>query len=184
MRLCAFNKFEEKKMTEKILTIGLAAVDFEAIKEKAKKWGLSLSAYVRERIGAGDDASTALLSDFIDRVAKYPLGKTFPLRALYTDEEWEVLRPRKAHFGRRVNTLVSAGILAGLEIKGTDEYKTTTYSRIGKVELKADDTLDISKAENVEITPKTEAEELRDSFLELCGKIFDITVSLCKITPV
>jgi hypothetical protein len=171
-------RFKERKN----LTVVVSEEEYMKVSECAKDSGLSISSFMREKLGIEDASSTALLMDFIDRAAKYPLGKTFPLRNLYTDMEWEKLWNKKAYLGQRFRRLVDAKKLTGLEIKGEDEYRTATYSRNGKVELKADDTLEISEVEKAEVIPRTEMDELHDSFMKSCGNIWDTFVSLCKLS--
>jgi hypothetical protein len=168
-------------MDGKFLTVAVSENEYARLEKCARDWGQSISSFVRERLGIDDGGSTDLLNGLIARVAEYPLGRTFPLRGLYDDAEWANLRKQKTYLARRFNSLMDAGILTGVERRGLDEYKTTTYARIGRVELKNDDASNISKVQQIAAISKIEVDELRNSFLETCGEVFDKMIDRCKI---
>ncbi|MDR1443926.1 MAG: single-stranded DNA-binding protein [Treponema sp.] len=160
-------------MKGKFLTVAVSEAEYIRIQTSAGKQGQSISSYTREKLGIEDGGAGVLLDEMIRRASRYALNTTFPLRSLFSDEEWEGYRNIKTHAGRRFYALVKAGQLEGVAIKGFDSERTMTYARTGKVVSVSDDIPSISAEGEFDEIIKQEINGARDSFLAACADLWE-----------
>jgi hypothetical protein len=158
---------------QKFLTVAVSKDEYTRFQEESRSKGQSISARARELLGFRDDPVTDLVQDMIKRVGGYPLNTSFPLRALFTDEEWRAHRRSKTHAGVRFYGLVEAERLQGIEKGEKDHEGTQCYLRTGTVKLVADETPDTSAKADFEEMSEEKRNDLRRSFIDDCAKLWE-----------
>jgi hypothetical protein len=116
-------------MSEKIISFGVTAEEFQKIQKEAEQKNMSISMYCKSLI-ISEANFIKYYNHLIKKIEKFPLGISFTIRDLMGDEIWDKIpKGIKLSMGRQFYTQVNNGILANIKVEGYGAAKTMRYSK-------------------------------------------------------